>query len=389
MLPMSCSSHDDATVATCNETRHVYFLKVHKAGSTCVQNLFWRFGVTRHLDIMLFRHWFPYPKRNFITEMLEYGIDKYDVFCEHSIFDERILQQRMPPDTAYVAIVREPMSQLRSVFSYYTLPTLLNLINQSDPIAAFLADPEYYVRAYNSRAGEVTRNRIAMEFGYTGEIDGLVHYLRYIDSKFVVLVLEQLDESLVVLKRKMCWRLKDVLYLPMRTGNYYHEETINSTLVASHRAWSPTDYVIYDYFHRAMRRRIKEQRQLGDDFEAEVYWFRRVSDDTKEFCTNVCERMGLAVAAEASKNALQTILKGALVFEESRWESSFTVTGHECLMMMFSPIVYRRAQRERQEANYFKQNKKESYHSQYFMYTFSWDILFKTKDVFLYSCYER
>ena len=42
---------------TCNEeATHIYFLKIHKAGSTTVQNIFLRYGFTRNLSTLVFLH---------------------------------------------------------------------------------------------------------------------------------------------------------------------------------------------------------------------------------------------------------------------------------------------------------------------------------------------
>ena len=114
----------------CKEQTSLYFLKIHKAGSTTVQNLFWRFGVTRSLSIMVFKGRFPYPSRDFRPILLpdpkiETFDGRYDIFCEHSIFNDKQLKSKMKEDTEYIAILREPLSKLRSAleFFHYVGPT--------------------------------------------------------------------------------------------------------------------------------------------------------------------------------------------------------------------------------------------------------------------------
>ena len=37
-------------------------------------------------------------------------------------------------------------------------------------------------------------------------------------------IVEHYDESLIVMRRKLCWEISDILYLPLRIGNYSREQ---------------------------------------------------------------------------------------------------------------------------------------------------------------------
>ena len=66
MLPSQLKSV--LTSRQCTEAHHVYFLKVHKAGSTTIQNIFWRFGFMRNLSILVFPNTImSYPRKNFLS----------------------------------------------------------------------------------------------------------------------------------------------------------------------------------------------------------------------------------------------------------------------------------------------------------------------------------
>ena len=185
---------------------------------------------------------------------------KYDIFSEHSVYNENALLKKLHSDTVNIAIVREPMSHLRSAFAFYNLNNkIYSLRRSSDPVADFLKKPMIYSTEYQSRALEVTRNRVAMEFGYNSDVHDLQKYLLYIESKFLVLVFEHLSESLIVMKRKLCWSMKDILHFQMRKKKYDHKPVMNKRLVNLHKAWSPLDYVFYDHFNKVMDRTISEQ----------------------------------------------------------------------------------------------------------------------------------
>ena len=105
-------------------------------------------------------------------------------------------------------------------------------------------------------AANSTRNVMATFFGLPREVsdpaagDALI---RIIDEKFdLVLIMEHIDESLVLMKRRLCWTIKDILYLPLRVKDYEGKANGNEEdqeqLIARHQEWSPIDYAIYDHF---------------------------------------------------------------------------------------------------------------------------------------------
>ena len=331
----------------CHIHQHIYFLKVHKAASTTAYNIFARFGLVNNLNMLtLVGRPYGYPHRHFdnylppAPKRLIEG--KYDIYCEHSIYDEDYLLPKLHNDTVNIAVVREPMSHFRSSFQFYDLARKMKLDGSDDPETEFLARPLIHSKKY-SRAVEVTRNRVAMEFGYEGNRSEVENYLQYIDSRFLVLVFERLPESLIVMKRKLCWGMKDILHAQSRKQTY-NTPRPNATLTALHKSWSPLDYVFYDYFSHRMEQLISEQ---DNDFQGEVTLFQQYLENANEFCDGVCARMGSLVKAGADDDSLLSVVNDTQYFAGSKWGRGFTVTGLDCLAMRYNPKVYRDAQKVR------------------------------------------
>ena len=214
--------------------KHVYFLKVHKAGSTTIQNILWRYGFSHGLNIVTFHNkLMSLASPNFEHLLppdppsLQDG--KYDIFLEHSIYDERQLKKRLFEDTVNIAIIRKPLSQLHSTFKFYKLSKVLHLGHFQNPMAEFLQRPEKYMSKTKQQSVadwhlvlKTTKNRVATEFGFHPGEHSIQGYLKYIESKFLVLILERLSESLVLLRRKLCWGMKDILVFQMRQQNSGH-----------------------------------------------------------------------------------------------------------------------------------------------------------------------
>ena len=244
----------------CIEKQNVFFLKIQKTGSTTVQQLLLRFGLVRDLSFMLFVNKWSYPSPIFTHLLLpepsrSTGFDgRYNILCEHTVYSEPELKKLMPNDTFYLANLRHPFTHIKSYINYYTMFTELNISSTKHFLSELLRDPVRHDKA-NS-----TRNVMATFFGLPRAVsdpaagDALI---RLVDEKFdLVLIMEHIDESLVLMKRRLCWTLKDILYLPLRVEKYEGKangKEDQEQLIARHRDWSPIDYAIYDHFARKLQ----------------------------------------------------------------------------------------------------------------------------------------
>ena len=342
---------NDLTIETgkcIKKKQHVYFLKVHKAGSTTTANILFRYGMVHNLSMltMFKENYCSFPYRTFDDQLpqpkpkrLVNG--KYDIYCEHSIYDEEYLMTQLHADTENIAIIREPMSHLRSVFNFYELAWYLRLNNSQDPVSEFLKDPEFYYRKFQFTVQQVgyTKNIVALEFGFREGVDDIDDYIKYLDSRFLVLILERLTESMIVMRRKLCWSIKDVLFDHARQMQY-EKKTPSVSEITHHKAYSPYDYAIYNHFRLVMDRAIELQT---DDFKGEVKYFENVLSKTRDFCDSVCDRIGKIVKKEFNRRLIKEVLMDELEIEASAWESGFSVDGADCIMMRIGPATYRSA----------------------------------------------
>lgn len=119
-----------------------------------------------------------------------------------------------------------------------------------------------------------------------------------IDDKFtLVLIYEHLDESLVLMKRKLCWELDDVLYLKfhyqLHGENALHN--INSNITEQIYRWNKADAMLYQYFNKTLWNEIRLE---GKNFADELREFRTKHYEMERDC------LGLQVNLE--KIALNT-----------------------------------------------------------------------------------
>ena len=66
----------------------------------------------------------------------------------------------------------------------------------------------------------------------------MLFYMKNVLDKFfgTVLIREYFDESLILLRRKLCWKLQDILYFPLKVGqNVSRTEQYPSDLIEKHK----------------------------------------------------------------------------------------------------------------------------------------------------------
>ncbi|XP_035697706.1 galactose-3-O-sulfotransferase 2-like [Branchiostoma floridae] len=315
----------------CRERTNFVFVKVHKCGSHTTTCILQRFGYERGLTFMLPAQDGPnigYPRFPKTGDYLPSSNGVFNVIADHIRYKKDIVTSLMPHDTAYFAILRHPLSHLKSVFNWKHLDKILR-IKAENPVGRFLDTPWYY-RASIQGMVRYTANLMAYDMGlniayfkqnrplpsklnFPGQhygksprishiqngtkaekylylhpktADILHQYITSIDQDFIlVMILEYYDESLVMLKRLMCWGIRDILYdLDVRNNEPYRYKHKDFTEVQkdNHRLWSLADYAFYEHFNSTLWEKISSQ---GPDFFEELSYFKFINKDVNWYCS--------------------------------------------------------------------------------------------------------
>ena len=270
------------TEKTPTEVRHIGFLKVHKAGSTTMQNIFFRFGLKRNLT-------FAIPRKGNYLVSSSLPVKKgghYDILAVHTVngFNKGQFDQILPPDKVNIGIVREPLGRMISAAYYYRDQHSISHL-RSIPQGNFIPELVSHPEKYDKGAFSETRNSMGKDFGFDlntheSAIDAILQKLRFLEKEFrLVLVMERFEESLVLLKRYLGWQISDVLYIPSNT--YVHASTnLTEEQMLKHRHTCFLDYAIYDFFSMIFEYKIKAE---GPTFQDEVRNFRDILQQINTF----------------------------------------------------------------------------------------------------------
>ena len=306
---------------TPTEVRHIGFLKVHKAGSTTVQNMLFRFGLKRNLTFVIPRigNYFDV----YSTLPVKEG-GHYDILAVHTNgFNKADFDQILPPDKVNIAIVREPLTRMISGAYYYrdehSMSYLLS-IPKDNFIRELVSNPEKYEPGVFS----FTKNSMGRDFGFDSnthesDIDEILQKLRFLEKEFLlVLVMERFEESLVLLKRYLGWHISDILFIP---SNAYEHASANLSeeQKLKHKHTCFLDYAIYDFFSAIFDYKVNAE---GPEFQEEVNNFRDIIQQIKEFCTH--------------PNALAE----EMIVKASKWNQVFRVSRSDCEFMLLHELKF-------------------------------------------------
>ena len=103
-----------------------------------------------------------------------------------------------------------------------------------------------------------------------------------LQTKFtLVLIYEYLDESLVLLKRKLCWKLDDIVYLSsLLPRNMAMNFTVSRAAKDAIGKWNMADFMLYDFFNATLWEQIRNE----DNFDAELASFKARRKEIEFHC---------------------------------------------------------------------------------------------------------
>ena len=346
------------------EIRQVVFSKVHKAASSTMQNIFFRFSLARNLSVLLPKKQTSisensrYIHRNSVVPHPE-GKQFYDILCSHVLFDQEQISKFFPETAARIAIVREPVKQALSALVYYFTvwdPTRALRKGCSrykdDPINSFLRHPQHFYNQIYGPSASYINNRMSVDLGFDlNEFEAskrnttkIQTFLRQVQAQFdLVLLSDYFDESLVLMRRTLRWSMRDIVYLQInvkkkdKNSVWLKEPILNSEIRQRFRDWDVIDFQLYDHFLNIFLRTISKEPL----FQEELKVFRAVQMDVKYFCL-------------INKTAK------SLIIPESAWNDKFTISRYDCELMAMEEIPMTSYMRSKQHTRYIDHLKKPS-----------------------------
>ena len=349
---------------------NVYFLKVHKTGSSTFRNILQRLVLNHNLSTPVFRERDSYPSRNMLHKLVpietilhtqeqpvstEEAIrqNQCNVICVHTVFNKTQINTIMPQDTLFVASIREPFSHFKSSFNFWKLSEKYGIPSSSDTLLEYFRNVDKYEKLlpgsfYKAIAEQervllsYSKNYMSYEYGFEPEnlLNGTYvnEHLQFINKTFKsVIILEKYDESLMLLRQNTHWTFEELLYVKQRNERYsFKAKNYSSDIIKQHRDMSPIDYRMYDMFRE---RHDNLVHFAGSRFQDELKAFRFILKIVHRFCLPILYK----VKSIKCDDLMSDITKMTIVINATEFNDSFIMTGAKCLLLYMSEMFLRTA----------------------------------------------
>ncbi|XP_033101863.1 galactosylceramide sulfotransferase-like [Anneissia japonica] len=275
---------------SCTPQKNIAFMKTHKCGSSTMQNIIMRYGDTRNLTFALpkignyaYDHMFTMLKPLRKEYVQELPVSRYNILCHHCIFNASAFKDIVYDGALIMTVIRSPVRVFESTFSYFGWAKHLNLLNYTNPLLEFMN------RAEKSSNHKYTskRNPMLHSFGLLNRTTNEATINSFIDHlksaiDFVVIT-DHFDESLILLKDKLCWDFDDIVYFPQLVRHDRNRNNIDGNLAERVKRWNFGDAKLFEYFNQSLWRRIEEFGR--DRMRKELEKFRERKQFWKDKCT--------------------------------------------------------------------------------------------------------
>ena len=227
------------------------------------------------------------------------------------------------------------MMTMMMMMGFFQIPKQLNIASE-DPSSELLQHLDTYLLLENSDILKARRNPNAYDLGLPGkDFENQAKVDKFISSIlhdfYHILITEHLDESLIVMRRKLCWKISDILYLPLRVKNYnYKRKPLKLELVEKLTNWSRVDAILYKTLNETLWKNVA---QYGEDFWAELKFYKKQKERILKFCSIIVRH--LLTNWDLSK------LGDNIGIPASPWGTSYKIDAVWCLVSRIDEKVMR------------------------------------------------
>ncbi|XP_065060276.1 galactosylceramide sulfotransferase-like [Rhopilema esculentum] len=280
----------------CEPQNYVVFLKTHKTGSSTITNILNRYADWNNLTMLL-----PNDKQFYSFNWpnkfrLSYAKDNHgvmpNILANHARYSRKSMNVLFPRKrTSYITILREPVKQWESTFSYMSFPYILNIYKMKDPLNFFLNHPpsiqNIQKNARRFPSIHLIKNPLFFDLGldykYYDNITMIRRALKTIEKDFdIVLMMEHFDESMVLLKRRLCWSIDDVVFFKTNERlNKNKRRVLTAEEENLIKKWNTADVALYNYFVDKFWKEIEKE---GSDFYDDLQELK----ERKKYYFNAC-----------------------------------------------------------------------------------------------------
>lgn len=288
------SSQDETLNASenniCDPIFRIVFLKTHKAASTTTAAIFERYGYYRNLTFAfrggekVFSARVPFT-RALVAKYPGLTNNTFHMLTNHARYNRKEMELVIPNAT-YITILRKPEDQLESAFGYFEMYRGMKIAEKPNPFKTFIENAASFYKNKSYAHWELSRNGMLYDLGLDHRNDEDESIIRdkilEIDRDFhLVMIQEYYDESLILMRKLLCWEFEDILYLSRGVRSASHRFKVDIELKEQVRQWTRGDVLLYNHFNRTFWKKVQD---YGPSFGSDLQYFRELNQGVYEEC---------------------------------------------------------------------------------------------------------
>jgi len=281
----------------CKPQEFVVFLKTHKTGSSTITNILNRYADNNNKTVLVPKdvrnYSFDWPNKFRLSSAAHILFERPNFLANHARYSRKSLSCLFPHDsTFYISVLRHPVSQWESAFQYMSLAYILDIADKPDPLSFFLQHPPS-----NGNILEIARKNpslylirnalfydLGLDYQYFENTTFIRRAIQTLNTDFnLVLIMEHFDESLTLLRRRLCWSIDDVVYFKMneRLNKHKRRVPLTPSQIQKIKVWNKADVALYNFFVEKFWNEVKNE---GPGFHDDVVELRK----RKAYYSNIC-----------------------------------------------------------------------------------------------------
>lgn len=273
----------------CQPIQSIVFAKTHKTASSTLAVILSRYGFERNLSFALPKKDMFIGFKPFVPEMLlaQPQSPGFHILNNHVPFNKSGMAEIMRPEAKYITIIRHPITHFYSVASYFKPQKRHNCTHDitsrdfpSEQCLEKLAKHQGYQAKilYNGQLFSLGFNTTKV----LAEYKSVLKAVDQVDTEMdLVLITEYFDESLILLKKLMCWSFEDILYISQkRSGRKY---TFSDHIKRRLLSWNFADVILYNHFNKSLWQKIDS---YGSPFWEDLQYFQRINFKVNMICVD-------------------------------------------------------------------------------------------------------
>ncbi|XP_077995045.1 galactosylceramide sulfotransferase-like [Glandiceps talaboti] len=264
----------------CKPKNNFVFIKTDKTGGSTIANIFFRYGLQKNLVAALD------PNRSFAIDynstlqkfnILQYNCTDfpgYNLMANHVVY-HRSAMDNVVKNAKYITIFRSAESHVKSRYYYYGRFKGLQFSNSSNPLFEYLKAIEARYARKTDVVYPMSLNTQIRRFGIQEQDPDSVidERIKQLDSELdLVMLTEYFDESLVLLKKMMCWDFEDVVYHSFKVHTK-EQPPITPEMRNIMQTLVRPDIKLYEHFNNTFWDNV---RNYDGDFTADLIQFRSI-----------------------------------------------------------------------------------------------------------------